>query len=373
MERFDIVVIGAGIGGASAAACLASSARVLVLEAEPQPGYHTSGRSAAFYAETYGGPNVQPLTTAARAFFEEPPAGFAATPLLLPRGALHVARPDRLFALAAERDRFPDVDLALLSAEETAHRLPMLRVEWQGGALWEPGCRDIDTAALLQGYLAQVRRTGGAVLTDARVTALAREAGDWTVTAGDRRFQAPIVVNAAGAWADAVAALAGIAPLGLTPLRRTMISFKVPEAPSLADLPVVLDIDGSFYFKPDAGTIWASPHDETPSAPCDAQPDELDIAITVDRIETATTFRVRRIERSWAGLRTFSPDRVPVYGFEPTAPGFFWCAGQGGFGFQTAPAAGELVTALVNGAPLPPALQAAGVRPALYAPDRFAR
>ncbi|MEX6724250.1 NAD(P)/FAD-dependent oxidoreductase [Parapedomonas caeni] len=373
MERFDIVVIGAGIGGASAAAFLAARARVLVLEAEALPGYHTSGRSAAFYAETYGGPRVQPLTTASRAFLEMPPAGFADTPLLRPRGALHLARPTRRHALLEERDRFPGVTLTLLDADAVAARLPMMHPDWLDGALWEPDCRDIDTAALLQGYLAMVRRTGGEVLTDARVTALAREAAGWTVTAGDRRFQAPVVVNAAGAWADEVAVLAGIAPIGFTPLRRTMISFKVPEAQFLPDLPVVLDIDGSFYFKPDAGTIWASPHDEIPSVPCDAQPDELDIAITVDRIEAATTFRVRRIERSWAGLRTFSPDRVPVYGFEPAAPGFFWCSGQGGFGFQTAPAAGELVAALVHGSPLPEALQAAGVQPALYAPGRFAR
>jgi len=337
----DVAIIGAGMAGASLASFLGDRARVTLIEGEALPGYHTTGRSAAFYAETYGGPGVQPLTTASRDFFLSPPAGFAGGPLLTPRGGLHVAAADGadiLDDLAAdfagsgvriERVRAGDV-------------VPSMADGWAGAALWEPDCRDIDVAALHQGFLASARRSGARLVTDAMVRAITRQAGRWRIDTSAGAIEADVLVNAAGAWGDDIAALAGVAPLGLQPLRRTVVVADVAPVPA-PDLPVVIAADGSFYFKPDAGRLWVSPHDETPDAPSDVQPDELDVAIALDRLERATAFRVRRVERAWAGLRTFAPDRLPVFGHDPDAPDFVWCVGQGGFGIQTAPAAGRLL------------------------------
>lgn len=362
-----VAIIGAGMAGASLAYFLGTRAQVTLIEGEAQPGYHTTGRSAAFYAETYGGPAVQPLTTASTRFFEAPPAGFAASPLLGPRGGLHVANAAALADLDSIEQEFSGsgVRIDRLSADVLAERLPQLRDTWRAGALWEPDCRDIDVAALHQGFLAGALRVGARMMNDARVLRLTRQSGGWAIETSSGAFAADIVVNAAGAWGDEVAALAGIAPLGLTPLRRTVVVVDVdPVAP--ADLPLVIAADGSFYFKPDAGRLWVSPHDEIPCEASDVQPEEYDVALAIERLEQATTWRIRRLERAWAGLRTFAPDRAPVYGEDSQAAGFFWCVGQGGFGIQTAPAAGQLAAALLLGDPPP-----AGLDAARYAPDRF--
>lgn len=370
----DIAIIGAGIAGASLAAFLGAGVRAVLIEAEDQPGYHTTGRSAAFYSETYGGPLVQPLTTASGPFLASPPAGFAEAPLLRPRGALHVALAGQEAVLDRLADEFAGSGVRLERLERAAilARAPMLRVAWAGAGLWEPDCRDIDVAALHGGFLRQARAHGTRVLTGARVEAAERRGGAWHLaTAGGGRVRAAILVNAAGAWADAIAALAGAAPLGIAPLRRTIAQVAV-EPPPPADLPLVLDAAGSWYFRPESGRLWVSPHDEIPDVARDARPEEIDVATAIDRLEQATTLRVSRLESAWAGLRCFAPDRLPVLGWDAALPGFFWCAGQGGFGIQTAPAAGQLCAALLAGRELPAALKAAGVRAEAYAPARFA-
>ena len=347
-ELADILVIGAGIAGASVAFELAAERRVVVLEQEEQPGFHSTGRSAALFSETYGNATVRALSRESRAFLTAPPGGFGEAPLLTPRGALFVAsegerRELETLATEAEAGAF-----AWLTGDEVLARVPVMRPEAAVAGLYEAGAMDIDVAALHQGFLAGLRRRGGRVVTDAGVAALRREAGVWTAATRAGEFAAPIVVNAAGAWADAVAAAAGVAPLGLQPKRRTVAITPGPDLP-FADWPLVIGADESFYFKPDAGRLLLSPADETDSAPTDAQPEDLDVAIAVDRIEQATTLSIRRITHRWAGLRTFAPDRTPVCGFDPQAEGFFWLAGQGGYGIQTAAALSKRAARLVAG------------------------
>ena len=346
-----IAIVGAGMGGASLAWALGDDADVLLIEGEATPGYHTTGRSAAFWVPSYGGPAVLPLTAASRAFFMSPPPGFA-RPLLTPRPALHLAAPGddtALTALASEFDA-DGIDYHRLDAAELSGRYPMLAAAWARAGLIEPDCWDIDVATLHAGFLGSARRAGVRLVTDARVTALDRAAGGWRITTSAGPFEVDIVVDAAGAWADALAGLAGAAPLGLTPLRRTIVVIDVDPVPD-RDLPVIFDTAGSFYFKPDAGRMLVSPHDETPDVARDAAAEELDVAVAVDRFENATRYRVRRVERHWAGLRTFAPDRVPVIGPDAQVPGLFWCAGQGGIGIQTAPAWGRLAADLLLGRP----------------------
>ena len=366
--RFDIAIVGAGIAGASLAYFLGrlGGESIILLEAENAPGYHTTGRSAAFWEPTYGGAGVVPLSAASRAFFDAPPPEFAAQPLLTPRGALHIAAPGNVGALDRLAADFTAFGIATeaLDAAAMAARYPIVGGDWKDGGLLEPDCHDIDVASLHAGFLAGARRSGATVVCDARVETMARGDG-WQIATSAGSFGARIVVDAAGAWGDDLAAIAGVRPLGLTPLRRTMVVLDV-DPPPPSDLPVVFDAAGSFYFKPDAGRLWLSPHDEIADVARDVAPEELDIAVAIDRFERATTARVRRVERSWAGLRTFSPDRNPVYGFDARVPGFFWCVGQGGFGIQTAPAAGELTARLLLG--LPPGT----VDPAAYLPNRFA-
>lgn len=367
-ERFDAVIVGAGIAGASLAAFAAPHARVLLLEMEAQPGYHTTGRSAAFYAETYGGPGVQPLTSASRAFLESPPAIFEGS-LLAPRGCLHVADVQGLGALEALAEDFTGSGVAMrwLDAQERRHRLPFMREAV--AAIEEPGCTDIDVARLHQGLLRMARAAGATVLTGAELLAAERADGVWRIETRTGPVEAPLIANAAGAWADDIAARSGVPPLGIAPMRRTVVVIEVEPA-ARGDLPLIIDARGRFYFKPDTGRLWLSPHDETPSPPCDAQPDELDVATVVDLFERAADWPIRRVVHSWAGLRSFAPDRLPVLGFDPGAQGFFWCAGQGGFGIQTAPAAGRLAAALLLGGDADWARSAA-IDPARYAPDRF--
>jgi len=372
--EYDIAIIGGGIAGAGVAAFLGAARRVIILEREDQPGYHTTGRSAAFYAETYGGPDVQPLTTASRGFLTSPSPGFSDYPLLRERGALHVASEGGLIALERMERDFAASGVRIDRLDDAATRAyaPMLRPAWTLSSLFEPGCADMDVGALHQGFLKAARARSHVIRTDAEVARLDRVGAVWRIQlAGGDSISAGVIVNAAGAWADPVARLAGAAALGIRPFRRTIAQITAtPPAPEA--MPVVIDAGGDWYFKPEAGRYWISPHDEIPDVPCDAQPDEIDIATAIDRFEKATTARVERIDRAWAGLRSFAPDRLPVFGYDAAVPGFFWCAGQGGFGIQTAPAASMLCAALLLETPLPEALTGAGVDPALYTPARFA-
>jgi D-arginine dehydrogenase len=343
MIHTDIAIIGAGIAGASLAWALRErGADVLLLEAEDRPGYHTTGRSAAFWVASYGGPAIVPLNLASRSFFTQPPDGFGL--LLAPRAGLYLLPPDDAPAftrLKAELDQ-GGVDYQTLGPADLA-RWTMLRPEWQQAGLWEGDSYDIDVAGLHQGYL-----RGTKLLTDARVESAQRENGRWQLQTRSEAIEARVVVNAAGAWADSVAGTLGCAARGLQPLRRTMVVLRTdPEPP--ADMPVIFDAAGRFYFKPEGGRVWLSPHDETPDVPHDVRPDEMDIAVVIDRFENATRFKILRLETSWAGLRTFAPDRKPVLGWDGGAEGVFWCAGQGGFGIQTAPAVSDLCARILTG------------------------
>jgi D-arginine dehydrogenase len=369
----EVAVLGGGIAGASVAAHIAAERSVALLEREGQPGYHTSGRSAALFSEAYGNAVIRGLSVASRGFLEQPLPGFSDYPLLSPRGALHVgtrgqeARLDRL--LAAAHALVPTV--RAVGAAEARSLVPVLRPDWLVSGVFEPDARDIDTNALLHGFLRLLKGRGGRVVLDAEVSTIERVGGRWHVGTRSGTVTADIVVNAAGAWCDEVAGLAGIEPLGLTPLRRTAFVFEPPAGVAIRDWPLAIGAEEDFYFKPDAGMLLASPADETLSPPTDAQADDLDIAIAVERIQNAADVPVRRIARRWAGLRTFAPDRSPVVGFDPSAEGFFWLAGQGGYGFQTAPALSRSAANLVLGRPLPADVQDRGITAAALAPDRF--
>lgn len=369
----DVLIIGGGIAGAGVAWALGDRASCVILEAEDQPGYHTTGRSAAFYAETYGGPTIQPLTTASKGFLFNPPEGFAGGPLVTDRGALHVFRGDQVTAAhEAYADMARRVEaVGLLDRDTVLDRVPILRPNGIAGAIDDRDCRDLEVARIHQGFLAGARRTGTSVCCSRPVTAAQHDGRKWHVTAGGEAFCADLVVNAAGSWADQVAALFGVAPLGLAPLRRTIVIADTGKSELPANCPLVLTLEEDIYFKPEAGHVLVSPADETPSPACDVQPEELDVALTIDRFHHLTSLEVIRIASRWAGLRTFAPDRTPVFGHDPRVPGFFWCAGQGGYGIQTAPAAAQLCAALIAGTPLADDLVTSGVDPAAYAPDRL--
>jgi D-arginine dehydrogenase len=362
MLETDIVVIGSGIAGASVAAHLAETRRVVLVEQETRPGYHSTGRSAALFSEIYGNSVIRALTRGSREFFERPPQSLAAGPLIKPRGCLYIATASQLDAV----ERFialEDVEPATrrLDAAAALELCPVLRENHVAAAVYEPDSFDIDVHALHDGYLRLFRRREGRALYDAPVQEIKYDGQRWHVRAGAENLAAPRVVNAAGAWADAVASLAGVQPLELGARRRTALLIEGPAGIDVSGWPMVLDIDEQFYFKPDAGLLLLSPADETPTAAGDAQPEEWDVAVAVDRMEAATTLAVRSIRRRWAGLRTFAPDRTPVVGYSRSTPGFFWLAGQGGYGIQTAPALSRLAAALVLGEPLPTDLQQLGI------------
>lgn len=333
MSDLDIIIVGGGIAGASLGAEIAAKARTMMIEAEAQCGYHSTGRSAAFWLESYGGPEVAKLSAASRAFLAK--HGY-----LKPRGALHISRSGWAEIPAGVESR-------RVGRAELERLVPGILPEWRNAVL-EPGCADIDVAALHAACLRQFRRGGGTVATDARMTAARRHGDGWSVELADGSVvHAARIVNAAGAWADEVARSAGVRPLGVAPKRRTMVQLRVARS-GLRDLPLVSDAAGTFYFKGEGDrSVWLSPHDEIDTDPCDAAPEEIDVAMAIARFEQVVDWPVERVERSWAGLRSFAPDRLPVYGFDPHEPGFFWCAGQGGFGIQTAPAAAKLAAALL--------------------------
>ena len=369
----DFLVVGGGIAGASAAYELAARGKVILLEREERPGYHTTGRSAAQFVETYGNASVRALTRAARAFYEAPPAGFTEHPLLSPRATLFVARADQQEALAAYlADVAPQSpDIEELTGAQAEALVPVLRPDYTDAAVLDPEGYDIDVHALHQGYLTGLRQRHGEIAVRAEVTALAWRGGAWQVEAGGEGYAAAVVVNAAGAWGDELAALAGAKPVGLVPKRRTAVTFDAPAGVDPAPWPLVVDAEEAFYFKPEAGRILASPADETPSPPCDAQPEELDVAIVMDRLEKATTLAPRRLEHKWAGLRTFAADKSLVIGRDETLEDFFWLVGQGGYGFQTAPAAARSAAGLLLDGALPADIAAQGVTEAELSPARL--
>ena len=373
MEEFDAVVVGGGIAGAAAGWALAATRRVLLLERESQPGYPTTGRSAALMPPFYGNAIVRRLNLAGAEFYRAPPAGFAEHPVLTPRGALYIGR--------AEQGPLVDREVANARALggvaerlETAGAValvPPLNPEAAVHAWLDPAAADMDVAAILMGFLRLFRQRGGVVRTDAEVLGLVPEGRGWRLETRNGAVATAVVVDAAGARADSVAGLASLAPLGIRPLRRTAILIEPPAGSDSRRWPAVADLDDSFYFKPDAGKLMCSPADETPSEPMDAWPDELDIAICVERVQAALDIEVRRIDHAWAGLRCFAPDRTPVVGFDPRVAGFFWLAGQGGYGIMTAPVLGAVAAHLLAGTALPATLERAGFDPTALSPARL--
>lgn len=375
-ETADVVVIGGGIAGVSSGFYLSEAGLdVHLLEAEPGLAYHTTGRSAAQYLENYGSEVVRRVTIASRSFFAEPPA-HADGPLWSPRPLLAVGGEEMADRLRAEAEEartlspateFVDKDVALAMC-------PVLRPELVAGALLEPDAMDLDVAAIHQTYVRGLRARGGVISTNRRVEAIEPTGPGWRVTAGGTSVSAGVVVNAAGAWCDQVAALAGVRPVGIRPLRRTACVLAVPDEIDRSRWPLVglnghgPEIEG--YMKPEPGGLMVSPADETPSEPCDARPEEIDVARGLDAVARWTTLDTTRVRSTWAGLRSFVADRTLVAGFAADAPGFFWLVGQGGYGIHTAPGLGMATRGLVVDGELPEGLRSVGVTEADLAADR---
>ena len=346
----DIIVIGGGIAGVSAGAELAATARVVVLEREFQPGYHATGRSAAFFVVSYGNAAVRAVTAASEPFYRSPPQGFTDVPLIRPRPCIFFGRPEQRSALSSLHAEVPS--LRRLSADQVRQRVPIILPDYLEGGLLDDTGGDLDVDAILQGFLRRLRGRGGELHPRREVQEISRGSGLWRVACGAETFTAPVLVNAAGAWVDEIARLADLEPLGLQPKRRTAMLLDAPKGLDIGDWPLMVNAEEEFYFKPDAGALLLSPADETPSAPCDAQPEELDVALAVHRFEAATGLQVPRVSHRWAGLRTFAPDKTFVVGFDPRADGFFWLAGQGGYGVQTSPGMAQLAASLITGSSL---------------------
>jgi D-arginine dehydrogenase len=373
VDVHDFAVIGAGIAGASVAYELQARGRTILLEREPLPGQHTTGRSAAFLVESYGKPLVQKLTRGGRRFLEKPPGGFVSYPVLTPRPVLWVAREDQREQLQArlEAARASGAHLELVSAARARELCPVLREGYVAAAALEPNSMSIDVAGLLDAFLRGFRARGGTVHTRSEVTALARVGDVWEIRAGGETYRAPVIVNAAGAWCDEVAALAGARSVGLQPLRRTVIVFDAPPGFDVRSWPCVIDADEDFYLKCEGARLLASPCDEVPSPPCDATPEDYGVALAAERIQRATHLEIHHIQRRWAGLRSFVADRAPVIGMDPEQPGFFWLAGQGGFGIMTCSAAARSAASLIVDGKLPPDLEAQGLTPEALSPARL--
>jgi D-arginine dehydrogenase len=368
-----VIVLGAGMAGASVAAELAAECDVLLLESEDRPDRHSTGRSAAVFFEAYGNATVRALTRASRAFLLQPPADFTAAPLAHPRSALFVAdsaRLERLDAIAAT----PGAAIPLERVDAPAARrlCPLLSPHWVAGGVLDRSGQDLDVAAMHQGYLRLARQRGARIVCGAGDVAIERGPSSWRVRSAAGEHSAPVLVNASGAWADEVARRAGVPTVGLTPLRRTVVMLPAPPGVEMSASPMVIDADEQFYFKPEAGQILLSPANEDPSPPCDVMPDELDVAIAVDRFETVTGTEVRRVTHRWAGLRSFVADRSPVCGYDDSVEGFFWLAGQGGYGIQMAPALARAAASLVMRRDLPADLVAEGLTAAALSPARGA-
>ena len=371
----EFLIVGAGIAGASTGYFLAAHGRTLLLERESQPGYHSTGRSAALYTLAYGTPQVRALTAASRAFFDAPPAGFSEHPLLSPRGEMVVDFSGDAEELqrqyASGKASVPQ--MRLLSADEACALVPVLRRDKVHGAMLDPSAADIDTDALHQGFLRGIRQQGGEIHCNREVSAIERLADGWQVRCGEQLYRCRVLVNAAGGWCDEIAKLAGVAPIGLTPKRRAAFTFLPPEGLDCHAWPCLVDLHEAFYFKPDAGQLLGSPANADPVAPHDVQPEELDIAMGLYQIEEHTTLTIRRPQHTWAGLRSFVADGDLVGGYAEDAEGFFWVAAQGGYGIQTSAAMGEACAALIRQQPLPAHIAAFGLSAAMLSPARLGR
>lgn len=365
--NFDIAVIGAGMAGATAAAFLSADKRVALVEAEEVAGYHTTGRSAAIWIQNYGPPDVRALTRLSRSFYEAPPSGFSDVALIRRRPVLTLASEAQLSDL--ENALASGHGIRRASVQEAQALIPALRPGYLAGAAMEEDAFDMDVAAIHQGFLRMLRANGGELGLRSRAGRIERHGGVWDIeTASGTTFRAPVVVNAAGAWGDYVATIAGAAPLGLQPCRRTAAIID-PSPFDVSNWPMIVSVGDDWYARPEARTrLMVSPADATPTYPHDVQPEEIDVAIGIDRMQQALDIPVRRVEHSWAGLRTFTPDGSLAFGWDQLVEGFFWCVGQGGYGIQTAPAAGRFVADLVLGRD---AGQAAALVPAVT-PARFA-
>lgn len=342
-DRFDVVVVGGGIAGIGVAAMLAMECRVLVLEREASLAYHTTGRSAAILLDRYGNATIRALTAASRAVFDAPDPAIWEEPLLSPRGALTLAVPgdERLM------EELPEGPGDAISGADAVGLVPILRADRIGAAWYDPQARDIDVDLLFQGWVRLLRRTGGEIRTGAEVTSLVREADGWMIMTAAGPVTAPVVVNAAGAWADVLGAMAGAGPSGLQPMRRSAAILPAPGGHDVRGWPLFVSVREDWYAKPTGGKLMVSPADEDPVEPHDAWPDDMVLAEGLDRYSAMVTEEVSRVERTWAGLRSFLPDRTPVCGYDAKVPGFFWLAGQGGYGIQTAPALSRLAADLV--------------------------
>lgn len=373
MQHADYLIVGAGIAGASTGYFLAGQGKTIVLERESQPGYHSTGRSAALYTVAYGTPQVRALTAASRAFYDAPPPGFAEHPLLSPRGELVVDFSGDAAELQRQFDdaRTQVPEARLLDADQACALVPVLRRDKVQGALFDPSAADIDTDALHQGYLRGIRQQGGEIHNDREVLRIARDGDAWLVDCGAEQYRAPVLVNAAGAWCDELARLAGVAPIGLLPKRRAAFTFNGPDGVDCHAWPCVVDLHEAFYFKPDAGQLLGSPANADPVAPHDVQPEELDIAMGIYQIEEHTSLSIRRPAHTWAGLRSFVADGDLVAGYDGQAEGFFWVAAQGGYGIQTSAAMGQASAALIRRQPLPEALTSFGLDEAMLSPARL--
>lgn len=372
VDTVDFVVIGGGIAGASAAHELAVHGKTVLVERERIAGYHTTGRSAALLTEAWEHGIIRSLAGASRPFLESPPDGFTDYPLLSPLPLLLIGRDDQIETVTELADDAGTVTgVRLLDDREAVAACPVLRPGYVASAIFEPNSTEIDVHELHQGFLRGLRRTGGQVRLNAEVTEIREHRNGWMVTTGEATISCGVVVNAAGAWADEVAGLAGVQPIGLVPYRRTAFTF--PASMHTRGLPMVVDVDEQFYFKPETGRFMGSLAEETPMQPHDVRPEEIDVALAIERINDATTLDIRHVSRTWAGLRTFAPDRLPVVGMDPDHRGFFWLAGQGGFGIMTSPAMGRLAAAIITSGDVPDVMAALGVDAHLLEPARLRR
>ena len=372
-QSTEFLIIGGGIAAASTAYWLSRYGQVLLLEQESQPGYHSTGRSAALFMESYGTPQVRALTMASRAFLQAPPDGFSEYPLLTPRGAMMVAEHGQDDMLRSHWDVMRQVTQKgrLLNMQEACDYFPVLRAEKILGGIYEPDASDMDVHSIHQGYLRGAKKNGAQLICDAQVTQIKRSSQVWHVQAGGHTYEARVLINAAGAWADAVAEMAGVNPIGLVPKRRSALIFEPPIGLNCAEWPMTIGIDESWYIKPDAGKLLGSPANADPVAPHDVQPEELDIAMAIDRIQTMTTLEIRRPLRTWAGLRSFVADGDLVAGFDPQVENFFWVAAQGGYGIQTSAAMGECCAALARHQELPSHATSYGLTQSMLSPHRL--
>lgn len=374
MEIFDVAVVGGGIAGASFAYRVAGHRSLVLLEAEAQVGYHSTGRSAAEFSRQFQNETTGLLADASYDFLANPPEGFADVPLLIPRGNLVIASEERLPKLdAAFREVIAtSAQSRPVSIEEAIAMVPFLRPDYMAGAFYDPACWDMEVESILQGYLRGARRNGADIRTGSPVSAVERDGGIYRLETPQGPILARRIVNTAGAWADRLAVLAGLAPLGIVPHRRTAITVDVPADYDLAPMPGVNEVDEDFYFKPEAGKLMVSPADATPSDPCDAQPEDIDVAYAAHFLEQSTTLPVKTISHKWAGLRSFTADKLQVVGFDRRDPDFFWLAGQGGSGILTSPALSEWAAGLFLDGNPPERLVDLGLEPEIFSPRRLA-